>query len=74
MAKEESAMVVLVRCYDGTCTLALESRLTELIHEGMVAEVLRDGTWIAAEPMQAWVGNTHPALPGSRLAALVSSF
>jgi hypothetical protein len=74
MAKEESAMVVLVRCYDDTCTLALESRLTELINEGLVAEVLHNGTWVAAEPMRPRTEIVHPALPGSRLAALVSSF
>ncbi len=74
MAKEESAMVVLVRCYDDTCTLALESRLTELINEGLVVEVLRDGTWVATEPKRSWVRDVHPALPESRLAALVSSF
>ncbi len=74
MAKEESPMVVLVRCYDGTCALALESRLTELIDEGLVAEVLRNGTWVTAEPTRPWTGSVHPALPGSRLAALVSSY
>ncbi len=67
-------MVVLVRCYDDTCTLALESRLTELINEGLVAEVLRDGTWVATEPKRSWTGDVHPALSGSRLAALVSSY
>lgn len=72
MAKEESAMVVLVRCYDNTCTLALESRLTELIDEGLVAEVLRNGAWVAAEPTQSWAGHACP-LPG-RLSAMVSSF
>ncbi len=74
MTKEESAMVVMVRCYDNTCTLALESRLTELINEGLVAEVLRNGAWVAAEPMQSWNDSAHPAQPGSRIAALVSSF
>ncbi len=74
MAKEESAMVVLVRCYDDTCTLALESRLTELIDEGLVAAVLRNGTWVTTEPTRPWTGSVHAALPGSRLAALVSSY
>lgn len=71
MAKEESAMVVLVRCYDDTCTLALESRLTELIDEGLVAEVLRNGIWVTAEPKRSWTGSIHPE---SRLAAMVSSY
>ncbi len=66
-------MVVLVRCYDNTCTLALESRLTELINEGLVAEVLRDGTWVATEPKRSWAESVQPVLSG-RLAALVSSY
>ncbi len=66
-------MVVLVRCYDDTCTLALESRLTELINEGLVAEVLRDGTWVATEPKRSWTESVQPVLSG-RLAALVSSY
>jgi hypothetical protein len=67
-------MVVLVRCYDDTCTLALESRLTELIDEGLVAEVLHNGTWVATEPMRPWTESAHPPLPENRVAALVSSF
>ncbi len=64
-------MVVLVRCYDNTCTLALESRLTELINDGLVAEVLRNGTWVTAEPARSWTESAHR---GAKLAALVSSF
>jgi hypothetical protein len=64
----------MVRCYDNTCTLALESRLTELIDEGLVAEVLRNGAWIAAEPMRSWNVSAHPAQSESRMAAMVSSF
>ncbi len=39
-------MVVLVRCCNGTYSLALESRLDELVKEGLVEAVLRDDEWL----------------------------
>jgi len=40
-------MVILVRRRDGICTIAHESRLAELISDGLVSAFLRDGTWVA---------------------------
>ncbi len=40
------AMVVLVRCSDDTYSVAMESRLDELVMEGLVTAYLRDGEWV----------------------------
>jgi hypothetical protein len=40
-------MVILIRRRDGICTIALESRLAELISDGLVSEFLRDNEWVA---------------------------
>lgn len=42
-------MVVLVRCFDDTIALALESRLESLKKEGLICGVLRNGTWVDVE-------------------------
>jgi hypothetical protein len=42
-------MVLLVRCSDNTCSVALKSRLKELINEGLVTAFLRNGEWVAAD-------------------------
>lgn len=67
-------MVILVRCCDGTCSLALKSRLDELIKEGLVSAFLQDGEWIRT--VHPPVKRDVPAAkrPKGRLAALVSSF
>ena len=39
-------MVVLVRCIDNTCTLALEERLDELINDGLITSFLHEGEWV----------------------------
>lgn len=46
-------MVALVRCTDGTFTLALESRLDELIESGLIEALLRDNRWVDIENRQA---------------------
>jgi len=40
------AMVVLVRCFDGTCSVALESCLDDLAGEGLITAYLVNGEWI----------------------------
>ncbi|MCM2357292.1 MAG: hypothetical protein NDI77_04030 [Geobacteraceae bacterium] len=67
-------MVILVRCCDGTCSLALQSRLGELIKDGLVTAFLRDGEWVMIG--RPPVKRDRPATrrPGGRVAALVSSF
>jgi hypothetical protein len=40
-------MVLLVRCRDNTCSVALESRLNDLVNEGLVTAYLRNGEWVA---------------------------
>ena len=42
-------MVLLVRCSDNTCSVALKSRLKELINDGLVTAFFREGEWIVAE-------------------------
>ncbi|GFE56125.1 hypothetical protein AOG1_00030 [Geobacter sp. AOG1] len=46
MHKEKNVMVVLVRCSNETCVPALESRLSDLIRDGLITAFLRDGLWI----------------------------
>lgn len=41
-------MVLLVRCSDDTYSVALKSRLQELVNDGLVTAFLRNGEWIAA--------------------------
>ena len=42
-------MVLLVRCKDNTCSVALKSRLNDLVNDGLVTAYLRNGEWIAAD-------------------------
>ena len=42
-------MILLVRCRDNTCSVALKSNLNDLINEGLVTAYLRNGEWIMAE-------------------------
>jgi hypothetical protein len=42
-------MVLLVRCSDNTCSVALKSRLNDLVNAGLVTAFLRNGEWVAAE-------------------------
>ncbi len=42
-------MVLLVRCSNNTCSVALKSRLADLINEGLVTAYLRNGEWVAVE-------------------------
>lgn len=42
-------MVLLVRCNDNTCSVALKSRLNDLVRAGLVTAFLRNGEWITAE-------------------------
>jgi len=42
-------MILLVRCRDNTCSVALKSHLDDLINEGLVTAFLRNGEWITAE-------------------------
>lgn len=39
-------MVLLVRCSDNTCSVALKSRLKELINDGLVTAFFQDGEWV----------------------------
>jgi len=40
-------MVVLVRCSNNTYSVAMKSRLNNLVADGVVTAVLRNGEWIA---------------------------
>ena len=39
-------MILLVRCRDNTCSVALKSHLNDLINDGLVTAFLRNGEWI----------------------------
>ncbi len=67
-------MVVLVRCIDNTCTLALETRLTELTNEGLIAAFFRDGEWVRIERTPARRDYLPSCRKDWRLTAMVSSF
>jgi hypothetical protein len=40
-------MVLLVRCRDNTCSVALKSRLNDLMNDGLITAYLRNGEWVA---------------------------
>lgn len=42
-------MVILVRCCDDSCSLALKSHLPGLIKDGLVSAFLRNGEWVEAK-------------------------
>jgi hypothetical protein len=42
-------MVVLVRCSDNSCSVALKSHLHELVNAGLVSAWLRNGEWVEAK-------------------------
>ncbi len=42
-------MILLVRCSNNTCSVALKSRLTDLVNEGLVTAYLRNGEWVEVE-------------------------
>ncbi len=42
-------MVVLVRCSDNSCSVALKSHLNDLMNAGLVLAWLRNGEWVEAE-------------------------
>jgi hypothetical protein len=67
-------MVILVRCCDDTCSLALKSRLDELIKDGLVSAFLSDGEWIMIGHPPVRRDYVTSNRRKTRLAALVSSF
>lgn len=67
-------MVILVRCCDGTCSLALQSRLGELIKDGFVTSFLQDGEWVMIGRPPVKRDCPVTSRPRGRVAALVSSF
>ncbi len=67
-------MVVLVKCSDDTYTVAMESRLAELIAEGLVVQVLRNGVWTTANRSQASRESGRPNLVHPGVTAMASSF
>ncbi len=63
-------MVLLVRCSDNTCSVALKSRLNDLVNAGLVTAFLRNGEWIAAEK----TGPRPSKQPKVNLAPIAASF
>jgi hypothetical protein len=67
-------MVILVRCPDGTISLALASRLELLVSEGLITAHLGSEGWVAAKSRKPAASHqTAPALK-SRCTAFVSCF
>ena len=67
-------MIILVRCRDGIYTLALQSRVEELVEEGLVSAFFHEGEWKNVGkhlPSPCECSVSHPR---RRIAALVSSF
>ena len=66
-------MVVLVRCCDDSCSLALKSRLDTLINAGLISAFLHDGVWVKTghSPVKL---DPVPRRPRKRVTALVTSF
>ena len=70
-------MIILVRCRDGIYSIALESRVEELVEEGLVSAVLHEGEWknVGNKPYPYPYPCECTASPSRRrIAALVSSF
>ncbi len=42
-------VVILVRCSNGACTLALQTRLAGLINDGLITAFLHNGRWIRTD-------------------------
>jgi len=67
-------MVVLVRCTDDTITVAQESKLTQLIKDGLIKSYLRSGEWLDAANRQV-ESRKRPTPPADcHCAAYVSCF
>lgn len=67
-------MVILVRCSNGSYSLALETRLDALINDGLVAAFLNDGEWITTGPLRVKRDTPPAKIPQGRVAAHVSTF
>jgi hypothetical protein len=67
-------MVVLVRCCDGSCSLAMKSHLDDLINAGLISAFLHDGVWVKTGHSPAKREYPASRRPKKRLVALVSSF
>ena len=67
-------MVLLVRCSNGSYSLALESRLDELINDGLVTAFLHAGEWITVGPLHLKHDSPVAKIPQGRVAAHMSTF
>jgi len=67
-------MIVLVRCKDGSCSVALESCLDGLINSGIITAYLDRGKWVAAVPreMTAKMGLVQRRISPDRVVAAVA--
>ena len=68
-------MVVLVRCTDGTVTVAQGAKLSKLIKDGLIKSFLRSGVWVDAVNCRQESSVRRPSpICESRCTAFVSCF
>ncbi|HLO25843.1 MAG TPA: hypothetical protein VK187_07005 [Geobacteraceae bacterium] len=67
-------MVLLVRCKDNTCSVALKSCLNDLVREGLVTAYLRNGEWVAVEKTRTGRVCRTPEQSKGLLSPLVANF
>jgi len=67
-------MVILVRCPDGTISLALASRLELLVSEGLITAHLGPEGWVSAKSRKPAAIRPDNPTRKSRCTAFVSCF
>ena len=63
-------MVILVRCSDDTCSVALKSSLPGLIRDGLVSAILQNGEWVEAQHSMVNRNRLEAKSPPRRTASL----
>lgn len=67
-------MVLLVRCKDNTCSVALKSCLNDLVREGLVTAYLHNGEWVAVEKTRPGRGCKAPEQSKGLISPLAVNF
>ena len=67
-------MVILVRCRNDVYSIALQSRVDELVREGLISAYLLNGEWVTTEHPLVRRECSVARTSQGKVAALVSSF